>query len=162
MDFLGVGYQEVILITFLLLVVVGPARLPAVAFQIGRAVRTLQSYARVVRGEFSEEFKYLDEQYKTVKGEVDTARGELRIQQSKWNAEIRQATAPIAEAGQSLSNVVSITDGQPLPVSGYLETMPAAIADPTQASAPSGDPVIISAPPALPVAPEPVERTLVF
>ena len=66
MEFLGVGYQELLLILVLLLVVVGPERLPAMAYQIGRAVRTLQQYARAVRNEFSDEFDYLEEQYRTV------------------------------------------------------------------------------------------------
>lgn len=68
MEFLGVGYQEILVILAIMLVVVGPERLPTMAYQIGRAVRTLQTYARAVRDEFSDEFDYLDEQMKTVKG----------------------------------------------------------------------------------------------
>ncbi|MEX1104399.1 MAG: twin-arginine translocase TatA/TatE family subunit, partial [Dehalococcoidia bacterium] len=70
MEFLGVGYQEILVILAIMLVVVGPDRLPTMAYQIGRAVRTLQTYARAVRDEFSDEFEYLDEQMKTVKGGV--------------------------------------------------------------------------------------------
>ena len=49
MEFLGIGYQELLLVLVLLLVVVGPERLPTMAYQIGRAVRTMQGYARVLR-----------------------------------------------------------------------------------------------------------------
>ncbi len=68
MEFLGVGYQEILVIFAVMLVVVGPDRLPTMAYQIGRAVRTLQQYARAVRDEFKDEFEYIDEQMKVVKG----------------------------------------------------------------------------------------------
>jgi len=73
-EFLGVGYQELLLVLILMLVVVGPERLPAMAYQIGKAVRTLQQYARAVRDEFSDEIGYVEEQYKTLRGEVDATR----------------------------------------------------------------------------------------
>ena len=91
MEFLGIGYQEMLLVLVLMLVVVGPERLPTVAYQIGRAVRTLQQYARAVRDEFSDEIGYVEEQYKTIKGEVDTARTALREEELKLNAEMRDA-----------------------------------------------------------------------
>lgn len=93
MEFLGVGYQELLLILVLLLVVVGPERLPTMAYQIGRAVRTLQQYARAVRNEFRDEFEYLEEQYRTVRGEVDAARVELQKEQAAWQRELQEAAA---------------------------------------------------------------------
>jgi sec-independent protein translocase protein TatB len=111
-EFLGVGWQEVLLILVLLLVVVGPERLPTVAYQLGRAVRTLQGYARAVRSEFSEELSYIEEQYKTVKGEIDTTRQSFREQQAQFEAEMRETTRPLQEAVAELqappSNVVSL------------------------------------------------------
>ncbi len=92
MEFLGIGYQELLLVLILLLVVVGPERLPGMAYQIGRAVRTLQQYARQVRDEFSDEIGYLEEQVRVVKGEVGTLNTELRDQTSKFNAELRDQT----------------------------------------------------------------------
>lgn len=97
MEFLGVGYQELLLVLILMLVVVGPERLPAMAYQIGRAVRTLQQYARAVRNEFSDEIGYVEEQYKTLRGEVDATRVTLRDEQAKMNAEFRDATEPIRQ-----------------------------------------------------------------
>ena len=97
MEFLGIGYQELLLVLVLLLVVVGPERLPAMAYQIGRAVRQMQRYARAVRSEFSDEFDYLEEQYRTVKGEIDTTRSGLREQQSRFEAEMRDSTKELNE-----------------------------------------------------------------
>jgi sec-independent protein translocase protein TatB len=92
-EFLGIGYQELLVIFVLLLVVVGPERLPAMAYQIGRAVREMQKYARAVRSEFSEEFSYIEEQVRTVRGEIDETRSTLREQQAKFESEMREATA---------------------------------------------------------------------
>ena len=97
MEFLGVGYQELLVILVLLLVVVGPERLPNVAYQIGRAVRQAQRYARAVREEFSEEIGYLEEQYKTVKGEIDTASDSLRKNGAAFDSELRASFPKSAE-----------------------------------------------------------------
>lgn len=122
MEFLGVGYQELLVILVLMLVVVGPERLPGMAYQIGKAVRTLQGYARQVRDEFSDEIGYIEDQYRTVKGEVDSTRESLREQQLKLNTELRDATEPLridpttASSAETTpaANVVSISDGQPI------------------------------------------------
>ncbi len=97
MEFLGVGYQELLLILVLLLVVVGPERLPNVAYQIGRAVRQMQRYARAVRDEFSEEIGYLEEQYRTVKGEIDTASESIRKTGADFDSELRSAVPKTGE-----------------------------------------------------------------
>lgn len=102
MEFLGIGYQEVLLVLVLLLVVVGPQRLPEVAYQIGRAVREMQKYARAVRDEFQDEFDYLDAQARELRGEVDAAsrdlddvRRSLRSESRQLDRELKEATAPI-------------------------------------------------------------------
>lgn len=106
MEFLGVGYQEVLLILVLTLVVVGPERMPAVAYQIGKAVRQLQRYARAVRDEFSDEIGYIEEQYRTVKGEVDTARGAIREESSRLAKEMREAAPPIERLPEAATNII--------------------------------------------------------
>lgn len=95
MEFLGIGYQELLLVLVLLLVVVGPERLPTMAYQIGRAVRTMQGYARAVRDEFRDEIDYLDEQYKTIKGQVDEAQQVMRTENAKLNAELREVSSTV-------------------------------------------------------------------
>jgi sec-independent protein translocase protein TatB len=102
-EFLGIGYQELLLVLALLLVVVGPERLPGMAYQIGRAVRTMQGYARAVRDEFKDEIDYLDEQYKTVKGQVDEAQREMRTEQQKLNNELREVSASVDAAAALIS-----------------------------------------------------------
>ncbi len=103
MEFLGIGYQELLLVFVLLLVVVGPERLPQMAYQIGRAVRQMQMYARAVRDEFKDEIDYLDEQYKTIRGEVDQAQRVMRDEQAKLNSGLREVNATIEQATSELS-----------------------------------------------------------
>lgn len=103
MEFLGIGYQELLLVLVLLLIVVGPERLPAMAYQIGRAVRQMQVYARAVRDEFKDEIDYLDEQYKTIRGEVDQAQRVVRDEQAKLNSGLREVNASLEQATSELS-----------------------------------------------------------
>jgi sec-independent protein translocase protein TatB len=106
-EFLGIGYQELLLILVLLLVVVGPERLPQMAYQIGRAVRQMQLYARAVRDEFRDEIDYLDEQYRTMRGEIELAQRTLREEQAKLNEGLAEVDATLraaeAEAGSALA-----------------------------------------------------------
>lgn len=95
MEFLGIGYQELILVFVLLLVVVGPERLPTMAYQIGKTVRTMQKYARAVRDEFKDEFDYVEDQVKTVRGELDTAKVAMKEQQQAFNSEMRAMNAEL-------------------------------------------------------------------
>jgi sec-independent protein translocase protein TatB len=132
-EFLGIGYQELLLVLVLLLVVVGPERLPHMAYQIGKAVRQMQSYARAVRDEFGEEIGFLEEQYKVVKGEIDSTTQELREHTARIDSEFREATAalnapipfPTAAAASSPAAVPAPAPADPV----------AAFAPPSEAAA---------------------------
>ena len=102
MQFLGIGYQEILLVFVVMLVVLGPERMPKIAYQIGKAVRTMQGYARVVRDEFQGEFEYFQEEATMIKGELEVARETLketetvlREEQDKLNADLDDATQSV-------------------------------------------------------------------
>lgn len=118
MDFLGVGYQEILLVLVLLLVVVGPSRLPTVAYQLGRAVRTLQGYARVVRDEFSEEIAYIQEEAEAVRGELQTAKAELREADEELRREQAQFSREVARTTGEVKRDVStsLNEGNVVPL----------------------------------------------
>ena len=104
MSFMGVGYQEILLVFVLMLVVIGPERMPKVAYQLGKAVRTMQGYARVIRDEFQGEFDYFQEEADMIKGELEGARetmretGEsLRTEQESLNADLDKAAKSVDE-----------------------------------------------------------------
>lgn len=129
MEFLGIGYQELLLVLLLLLVVVGPERLPGMAYQIGRAVRTMQGYARAVRDEFKDEIDYLDEQYKTVKGQVDDAQRAIRVEQTKLNSELR-------EVSSAMESTVAMATAEVSPAAGSSGTSEAPVAAPSEPAKP--------------------------
>jgi len=114
LELLGIGYQELVLVLVLMLIVVGPERLPSVAYQLGRAVRTLQQYARAVRDEFKDEIDFIEDQYKTVKGEVDVTRESLREQQAKFDEELRSGSI-IPAPGEATKSPNGATESNVVP-----------------------------------------------
>lgn len=138
MEFLGIGYQELLLVLVLLLIVVGPERLPAMAYQIGRAVRQMQVYARAVRDEFKDEIDYLDEQYKTIRGEVDQAQRVVRDEQAKLNSGLREVNASIEQATAELSLDDKVV---PFVATGNANPAPAT-PDPATANQPAQPPMV--------------------
>jgi Sec-independent protein translocase protein TatA len=124
-----------------MLIVVGPERLPSMAYQIGRAVRTMQKYARAVRDEFSDEIEYIEEQYRTVKGEVDTARVALREQDAQLKNELKEVMPasldllPAADTRATPANVVNIDERRAAENETVLEPVPppgATVAEPKE------------------------------
>jgi Tat protein translocase TatB subunit len=69
MEFLGVGLPELLVIMAITLLVVGPQRLPEIAAQMGRFMRTFQRYTSQVTREFSETMRELEREYDEVKGD---------------------------------------------------------------------------------------------
>ena len=102
MSFLGVGYQEILVVFVLMLVVVGPERMPKIAYQIGRAVRTMQGYARVIRDEFQGEMDYFKEEADMIKGELDGARATLEETQDALRTEQESLSADLDDAAKAV------------------------------------------------------------
>ena len=69
MDFFGIGPLEIILILVVLLIVVGPTRLPEIAAALGRGMRKF----RQATMELSKDFKEMAEEVKDTGKEVGTA-----------------------------------------------------------------------------------------
>jgi Sec-independent protein translocase protein TatA len=105
-----------------MLIVLGPARMPVVAYQIGRAVREMQKYARAVRDEFSEEWEYLDSQAKEIRGEMHSASEDMREIQRSLRSETEaiegEFKAADADAQKALPAASTSTNGKsPAPAS---------------------------------------------
>jgi hypothetical protein len=67
--------------------------MPEVAYRIGRWVRLAQRYARAVRDEFSEEFAYVDEHVRVVRGELQSVSGTVRGELQSIGGAVREETA---------------------------------------------------------------------
>lgn len=100
MQFLGIGLEEILLIVALIVIVVGPRRLPEMAYYLGRGLKKLQRYARLVRDEFSEEFAYLNEEMEAVRADVQEMRTTVRDVQEELTevrGEVEEVTSEAAE-----------------------------------------------------------------
>ena len=71
MDFFGIGPLELLLVLIILLIVVGPARLPEVVSKIGKGMRMLKQ----ATNELSNDFKEMADEVKDSGKEVSSALG---------------------------------------------------------------------------------------
>ena len=69
MEFLGVGAPELLLILVVMLLVVGPQRLPEMAAQLARVLRTVRRYTDRVSREFNETMHEMEREYDDMRGE---------------------------------------------------------------------------------------------
>jgi Tat protein translocase TatB subunit len=69
MEFMGVGPLELMVILVIALLVVGPNRLPEIAAQMGRFMRTFQRYTSQVTRDFSDTMRELEREYDETKGD---------------------------------------------------------------------------------------------
>ena len=65
-----VGFWELFLIALILLIVLGPERLPQVARTAGRYMRKIKTFSSQMQHEFSTEFEMQEEQL-SIKKEID-------------------------------------------------------------------------------------------
>jgi hypothetical protein len=87
----------------------------------------MQGYARAVRDEFRDEIDYLDEQYKTIKGQVDEAQQVIRTENAKLNSELREVSATV-------ESTVALATENPVPevAAASVEAEPAAESEPAK------------------------------
>lgn len=83
MDFLGIGPLELLLILVILMVVLGPEKIPDIARRLGRAVRAFRTATSSLTQEIEREMRSLDEgapasrkQEKGTGDEVHSAEGQ--------------------------------------------------------------------------------------
>ena len=69
MDLFGIGLPELVVILALILIVVGPARLPEMAAQLARFIRAARKLSSQVTSEFNTTMSELEQEYDEMKGE---------------------------------------------------------------------------------------------
>jgi len=69
MEFFGVGPFELLVILVLILIVVGPRRLPEMAAELARLLRAARKYGAQITQELSETMNELEKEYADVRGE---------------------------------------------------------------------------------------------
>lgn len=109
MEFLGIGLPELLVILVLMLIVVGPGRLPEMAAQLARFMRAFRRYTAQVTKDFNETMSDLEKEYDDMKGEWkevgegldDTARSvsqELKAADEDARSALKDAEAAADEA----------------------------------------------------------------
>lgn len=114
MDFFGIGVLEILAILLLMAVVFGPHRLPEIAGQAGRMVRTLREYARDFRDEYLVDFEEVKEEYLEVRHEIEDSRRAVRSEAKSLDRELRTAvTDAEQEATAAVNDVTQALTGTP-------------------------------------------------
>ena len=74
MNFLGIGLPEIVLISLIAVVVLGPERFPEAAVQVARAIKWLRGYATENTRDLRNEFAELTREYEEMREELKEVR----------------------------------------------------------------------------------------
>src|SRR5919199_3566488 len=97
MNFLGMGPMELILIVVLALIVFGPAKLPEIMGQVGKAIRDFQRATSELSDEFNRTIaSEVKEAQRTLEEPLREARGSLEEPLKQTTSALQEATGPAA------------------------------------------------------------------
>ena len=77
MSLFGVGVLEIFIVLLVAFLVLGPKRLPAIAAQMGRSVRSFKKFVSRMTGQFNREFDDLAREYQELRDEVKELRDQV-------------------------------------------------------------------------------------
>jgi sec-independent protein translocase protein TatB len=133
MTFFGLGPLEILLIVVLALIVFGPAKLPEIMGQVGKAIADF----RRATSELSDEFnRTIQTELQETKAIVDDTKSTFTGTQASINAALGTAPAVAAAAPALATTAPSLSNGTNSSVNGANGTTSAAVADPAPAPTP--------------------------
>ncbi len=97
-EFLGIGLPELLVILLLILIVVGPNRLPEMAARLARFIRAARRYSSQVTKDFNETVAELEQEYDEMKGEWKEVGQGLDESVKEVSKELAAADKDIKEA----------------------------------------------------------------
>ncbi len=110
MDFLGIGLPELVVILALILIVVGPARLPELAAQLARFIRTARKLSSQVTREFNTTMSELEQEYDDMKGDwkeigqgIDKTTSAVTEELNATDSDVRKALGDAKSAAEGPS-----------------------------------------------------------
>ncbi len=106
----GIGIPEVLVVVILLLIVVGPERLPTVARQVGRMVGQMQQYARAFRDEYLNEFSDLRSEVEASTREVTAVRQQISDSSASIDTEVRGLDQDFSRAAGEVNATLQAVD----------------------------------------------------
>lgn len=100
MDFLGIGIglPQLLLVLVVAMLVLGPERLPEVARQLARGIRTLRSYATEVQGQFEGELGDLRGEFLDIQRDLTSIHGNLRSGLLELDSSVRSVQSEMSSA----------------------------------------------------------------
>jgi Tat protein translocase TatB subunit len=100
MDFpgIGVGPMQLLVILVVAFFVLGPERLPELARQIARGIRTLRSYASDVQGQFEGEIGGLRDEFADIQRDFSSIQGNLRGGLADLDSSLRAVSGEVQSA----------------------------------------------------------------
>jgi len=98
---IGIGGTQILVVLIVAFFVLGPERLPEVARQIARGVRTLRGYAADVQGQFEGEFGELREQFGDIQRDLSTSQHSLRSGLADLDSTLRSVHGEVNSAVSS-------------------------------------------------------------
>ncbi len=100
MDFLGigVGLPQLLIIFVVAFFVLGPERMPEVARQLARGVKTLRSYASDVQSQFDGEFGDIRSEFRDIQQDLISMQQDLRGGLLELDASVRAAQNDVRDA----------------------------------------------------------------
>jgi len=103
MDFLGigVGLPQLLLVLVVAMLVLGPERLPEVARQLARGIRTLRGYADEVQGQFQGEIGGLRDEFIDIQRDLSSIQGNLRSGLLELDTTVRSVNTEVNATVQS-------------------------------------------------------------
>jgi sec-independent protein translocase protein TatB len=97
-EFLGIGLPELLVILVLILLVVGPNRLPEMAAQLARFLRAARRYSNQVTKDFNETVAELEQEYDEMKGDWKEVGQGLDESMKEVSKDLQAADKDVREA----------------------------------------------------------------
>lgn len=127
----GIGYQELVLIMAVALVIFGPSKLPEMAGQVGRWVRDFRRMSADLTGEFEKTFAEVDEVRQSVRRELAGMKDEVEGVSKTVKRDLAKTTAKPATKSAAKPAVKAIGGATNVARNGIAKTAPLATkADP--------------------------------
>jgi Tat protein translocase TatB subunit len=103
MNFFGIGLPEIVLVSVIAVIVLGPERFPQAAVQVARAIKWLRGYANENTRELRREFEELTKEYEGLRAELMDVRKAVGSGVTSATSEISKVideTKPTLEAAR--------------------------------------------------------------
>ncbi|MEX0681853.1 MAG: Sec-independent protein translocase protein TatB [Dehalococcoidia bacterium] len=103
MNFFGIGLPEILLISVVAVIVLGPERFPQAAVQVARAIKYLRGYATENTRDLRNEFAELTKEYELMRDELQEVRkavGSGITSATREMAKVIDETKPVIESAR--------------------------------------------------------------